>query len=200
MLRIVGKFGILVAVAGLAALGATARAQADTGLLGGNCGSTAAVFSPWGDSADYYFPANGGFESGASGWTLSGGASVVSGNEPFDLHSSSDSHSLSIPAGGSASTNLCFGLLYPDLRFMVAGDGATVHVTVSAQNLLGIVSTLDGGTFTAGSSWAPSPRLSTLLSAITSPLGAKTMTVRISVSGASAQIDDVYVDPFVRKI
>jgi hypothetical protein len=190
---------MLVAVAALGALGATVRAHADGGLLGGNCGSTAPVFSPWGDAANYYFPANGGFESGSSGWTLSGGAAVVSGNESFNLHSASDSHSLSIPAGGSASTNLCFGALYPALRFVVAGKGATVHVSVSAQNLLGVVSTLDGGSFAAGSSWAPSPRLSTLLSAVTSPLGAKTMTLRISVSGAPAQIDDLYVDPFVMK-
>jgi hypothetical protein len=157
------------------------------------------VFSSWGDSSNYYFPANGGFENGPFGWTLSGGAAVVGGNESFNLHSASDSHSLAIPAGGSASTSLCFGVLYPALRFVATGAGAKVHVTVSAQNLLGIVSTLDGGTFTAGSSWAPSPKLSTLLSAVTSPLGAKTMTVRISVSGAAAQIDDLYVDPFVMK-
>jgi hypothetical protein len=198
-MRSMRRFSIVVAVAALAAVGASARAHADGGLLGGGCGSASPVFSAWDDSANYYFPANGGFEDGASGWALAGGATVVSGNEPFNLHSASDSHSLAIPAGGSASTNLCFGLLYPSLRFVVAGPGATVHVTVSAQNLLGIVSTLDGGTFAAGSSWAPSPKLSTLLSAITSPLGAKTMTLRISVSGAAAQIDDLYVDPFVLK-
>jgi hypothetical protein len=199
MLRIAGRLSLLVVVATLAAMGATARAHADGGLLGGNCGSTAQTFSAWGDSSNYYFPANGGFENGASGWTLNGGAAVVNGNESFNLHSATDSHSLSIPAGGSASTSLCFGLLYPSLRFVAAGSGATVHVTVSAQNLLGLVSTLDGGTFAVGSSWAPSPKLSTLLSAITSPLGAKTMTLRISVSGAAAQIDDLYVDPFVLK-
>ncbi|HEY3961917.1 MAG TPA: hypothetical protein VGL84_05280 [Gaiellaceae bacterium] len=191
--------GVLLVVGCLAALGSTARAHADGGLLGGNCGSVSPVFSSWGDSSNYYFPANGGFENGASGWTLSGGAAVVGGNESFNLHSASDSHSLAIPAGGSASTSLCFGVLYPALRFVATGAGAKVHVTVSAQNLLGIVSTLDGGTFTAGSSWAPSPKLSTLLSAVVSPLGAKTMTVRISVSGAAAQIDDLYVDPFVMK-
>ena len=150
IMRHTRRFAVLVAVVGLAALGASVRAHADGGLLGGNCGSTAPVFSPWGDPASYYFAPNGGFENGASGWTLSGGAAVVSGNESFNLNSASDSHSLAIPAGGSASTNLCFGLLYPALRFMVAGPGATVHVTVSTENLLGIVSTLDGGTSPPG--------------------------------------------------
>ena len=195
MLRLV-SVGVLVVVACMAA---SARANADGSLLGGNCGSASPVFAPWGDDANYYFPANGGFESGASGWSLSGGATVVGGNEPFFLHSSGDSHSLLIPAGGSASTSVCFGVLYPALRFVVQGADAQVHVAVSAKNLLGIVSTLDGGTFTAGGSWAPSPKLSSLLSAVTSPLGTKSMQVTISVSGASAEVDDLYIDPFVLK-
>jgi hypothetical protein len=190
------RFTIVLAVAVLAAVSATAGARADGGLIGGGCGTTSQVFSPWGDLASYYFPANGGFEAGSAGWSLSSGAAVVKGNEPFDLHSAGDSHSLFIPAGGAASTSLCFGVAYPALRFLAAGAGARVHVTVSASNLLGVVSTLDGGTFTAGSSWAPSPQISTLLSAVTSPLGAKTMTLTVSVSGAAAQIDDLYVDPF----
>ncbi|HEY2326832.1 MAG TPA: hypothetical protein VGH52_05045 [Gaiellaceae bacterium] len=183
----------------MAVLTAAARAQAGGSLLGGNCGAAAPVFSAWGDGSSYYSPANGGFENGSSGWSLGGGASVVNGNEPFYLNSSSDSHSLRIPAGGSASTSVCFGALYPALRFVVQGSGAKVHVTVSAKNLLGIVSVLDGGSFTAGSTWAPSPKLSTLLSALTSPVGAKSMQVTISVSGAPAQIDDLYVDPFALK-
>jgi hypothetical protein len=182
-----------------ACLVASAGARADGSLLGGNCGSASPVFASWGDGASYYFPANGGFESGAGGWTLGGGAAVVSGNERFYLHSAGDSHSLLLPAGGSATTSVCFGVLYPALRFMVEGAGARVRVSVSAKNLLGIVSTLDGGTFTAGSSWAPSPKLSSLLSAITSPLGAKSMQVTISVSGAPAQVDDLYIDPFALK-
>lgn len=195
MLRLV-SVGVLAVVACMAA---SARANADGSLLGGNCGSASPVFAAWGDSANYYFPANGGFESGANGWSLSGGASVVDGNEPFYLHNGDDSRSLLIPSGGSATTSVCFGVLYPALRFVVQGAGARVHVAVSAKNLLGIVSTLDGGTFTAGSSWAPSPKLSSLLSAVTSPLGSKSMQVTISVSGASAQVDDLYIDPFVLK-
>ena len=190
------RFVAVAVLAVAACMAASVRAHADGSLLGGNCGSAAPVFAPWGDDASYYFPANGGFESGASGWNLSGGATVVGGNEPFFLHSSGDSQSLLIPAGGSASTSVCFGVLYPALRFVVQGAGARVHVAVSAKNLLGVVSTLDGGTFTAGGSWAPSPKLSSLLSAVTSPLGSKSMQVTISVSGAAANIDDLYIDPY----
>lgn len=190
------RFVAVGALAAVAFMGASVRALADDSLLGGNCGSASPVFASWGDEASYYFPANGGFESGASGWSLSGGAAVVNGNEPFFLHNGGDSHSLLIPAGGSATTSVCFGVLYPALRFVVQGSGARVHVVVSAKNLLGVVSTLDGGSFTADGSWAPSPKLSTLLSAVTSPLGAKTMQVTISVTGAPATIDDLYIDPY----
>jgi hypothetical protein len=186
----------VIALAATAAFVQTGTSRADT-LPGGNCGPATAVFAPWGDSSDYYFPANGGFEDGAAGWTLTGGAAVVDGNEPFDLHASTDSHALAIPAGGSASVSVCYGALYPALRFMAVGAGARVHVTVSTQNPLGALSSLDGGTFTAGSTWAPSPKLSTLLSALIAPFGAQTLQVHIAVTGAPAEIDDLYVDPFV---
>lgn len=185
--------------AAVVASGAVVAGTARADLLNGACGSTAQVFSPWGDSSNYYFPANGGFESGTSGWSVGGGASVVSDNESAFIHSSSDSHALAIPSGGDASVQLCYGLYYPALRFFVRGDGATVHVSITTQNWLGAVSTLDGGTFQAGSSWAPSPKLSTLLSALIAPLGSKTMALHIDVSGGTAEIDDLYVDPFVMK-
>jgi hypothetical protein len=186
----------IVAVTALAAMtAATARAD----IFNGACGSTAPVFSPWGDDSDYYFPGNGGFENGASGWSLGGGSQVVADNESAFVHSAGDSHALAIPSGGSASVSLCYGFSFPALRFFAKGDGATVHVSIQTRNLLGVVSTLDGGTFQPGSDWTPSPKLSTLLSAIVAPLGAKSMTLRIDVSGGPAEIDDLYVDPIVMR-
>jgi hypothetical protein len=192
------RFSALAAVTVVCALAASTGAGADS-LLGGSCGTLAPTFAPWGDLSDYYFPANGGFEAGSAGWTLAGGAGVVDANEPFFLNSASDAHALQLPSGGSAAVSLCYGVAYPALRFVVAGAGARVHVWVTTQNLLGIVSTLDGGTFTAGSDWAPSPKLSTLLSALVAPFGAKTMQLHIGVSGGTALIDDLYVDPFMMK-
>lgn len=181
----------------LAATTSVARADLAPALLGGNCGVTAPVFGAWGDFANYYFAKNGGFESGSTGWTLAGGAAVVSGSEPWSL-GGSGSHSLSVPAGGSASISVCYGLTYPAIRFLVSGDhgSATVHVRVVAHSLLGALSVLDGGSFTAGSSWAPSPKLSTLLSAVAAPLGTKSLELQFSVDSGSALIDDLFVDPF----
>jgi hypothetical protein len=194
---------LLTIVVGLAVTSGTASAGGGllSGLLGGGCGATAPVFLPWGDYAGYYFAPNGGFESGSSGWSLSGGAAVVTqDNEPWYL-AGFGSHALSIPAGGSASTSVCFGLTYPAVRFFAAGAGgdATIHVRVVSRSLLGVLSVLDGGTFTAGSTWRPSPKLSTLFSALGAPLGSKTMTLQFTVERGTAQIDDLFVDPFLMK-
>jgi len=194
---------LLTIVVGLAVTSGTASAGGGllSGLVGGGCGVTAPVFLPWGDYASYYFAPNGGFESGAASWSLSGGAAVVTqDNEPWYL-AGFGSHALSIPTGGSASTSVCFGLTYPAVRFFAAGDGgdATIHVRVVSRSLLGVLSVLDGGTFTAGSTWRPSPKLSTLFSALGAPLGSKTMTLQFTVERGTAQIDDLFVDPFLMK-
>lgn len=182
------------------ALGAVFAASARADVLNGSCGSTARVFAPWGDGSNYYFAGNGGFENGAAGWSLGGGATVVPDNETSYLHASSDAHALSLPDGSSASIRLCYGLYYPALRFFAKGDGAaTVHVSITTTNVLGVVSVLDGGTFRAGSDWAPSPKLSTLMSALIAPFGAKSMALHIDVSGGTAEIDDLYVDPLVQR-
>lgn len=182
----------------LAFFAASGTASAGS-LLGGGCGEAGAAFSEWGDGTDYYFPTNGGFEGGSTGWSLAGGAAVVQGNESYYLHSAGDSHALYMPSGSSAAYNVCYGTLYPSIRFMVAGS-AKVHVWITTKNLLGLVSTLDGGSFyVSGGSWNPSPRLSSLLSALIAPLGTKQMQVHIGVSGGSAQIDDLYVDPLLTK-
>ena len=199
MRRSIQVFFVVAAIA-MSASAATARADLLPGLLGGNCGVAVPVFAPWGDWSGYYFAPNGGFESGSAGWSLSGGAAVVSGGEPWYL-GGFGSHSLLVPKGGSASINVCYGLTYPAVRFMVAGNGgpATVHVRVISRGLLGVLSVLDGGTFTAGTSWAPSPKLSTLLSALGAPLSTKSLQLQFTVDSGTANFDDLFVDPFLSK-
>lgn len=190
---------LLVVAAAVASTAGTAKAGLITGLVGGGCGATAPVFSPWGDWENYYFAPNGGFESGSAGWTLGGGAAVVTqSNEPWFL-AGFGSHALRVPAGGSASINVCYGVTYPAVRFFVAGQGgpATVHVRVVSRSLLGVLSVLDGGTFTADQTWRPSPKISTLFSALAAPLGTKSMQLQFTVESGTAQIDDLFVDPLL---
>jgi hypothetical protein len=200
MRRTLASF-LVVAAAALASTAGTARAGLITGLLGGNCGATLPVFAPWGDFAGYYYAPNGGFENGSAGWSLAGGAAVVTqSNEPWYL-AGFGSHALSIPKGGSAAISVCYGLTYPGVRFFAAGTGgsATIHVRVISRSLLGVLSVLDGGTFTAGQQWSPSPKVSSLFSALASPLGTKSMQLQFTVESGSAQIDDLFVDPVLSK-
>ena len=190
---------LVVATAALASTVGTARAGVITGLLGGGCGPTVPAFAAWGDWSGYYFAPNVGFEDGSAGWSLSGGATVVTqDNEPWFL-AGFGTHALSIPAGGSASVSVCYGLTYPGVRVFASGTGgpATIHVRVLAHSLLGVLSVLDGGTFTAGSQWSPSPKISTLFSALAAPLGSKSMELQFTVENGTALIDDLFVDPLL---
>jgi hypothetical protein len=187
-----------VLVAGVAALAASA-APASAG-LGLACPSTTGQpFVQWGDNANYAYAPNGGFESGATGWTLSGGT-VVIGNEPFYLHSTSDRSSLSLPSGASAtSPPMCISLFSGKMRFVARGTaGSKVKVQILYQgvvsSLLGI---LDGGTYTVGTAWSPSPQVAMLGGEL--PLLTSSVSFRFTAIGGTVSIDDVYLDPCVSR-
>ena len=185
-------FGVVI----IAALATTKTAKA--GLLSTGsasyCDPTASrVFAPWGDSSYYARLFNGSFEGGSTGWSLSGGARIVSGNEPFFVGGADDSHSLLLPSGSSAySGTVCFALSDWHLRLFARNVGSSrgqLRVQVIVPSLLSV---LDGGTVSAGNAWQPSPRLALLLSNVTSLLGTKAVAFRFTPVGAGAafQVDD----------
>ena len=198
---------IVFGVAIIAALALSSTAKA--GLIGTGpasyCDPTPTQpFAAWGDSAYYAHLLNGDFENGATAWALAGGTHVVSGNEPFYVGGDkTDSHSLLLPAGSSAySGTVCFALGDWDLRFLMRNVGSSsgaLHIQVIVPSLLGgLLTILDGGTVSSGSSWTPSPRLQLLLCNVTSLLGTKAVAFRFTPVGygAAYQIDDVYLDPW----
>lgn len=194
------RFTTLAGLVALLALGVTAVANAKGGppKPTASCGATSSPFTHWGDPGQYYFPGDAGFEGGGAGWTLSGGATVVSGNEPWFVHSSSDSHSLQIPNGGSATTTICIDKASPELRFFAVGKGAKITISLAATSGPKAAK-LDGGKWTSAGSWNVSPPISTVMSSATSNASNNSVQVTFSVSGGTAQIDDLYVDPFVLK-
>jgi hypothetical protein len=203
-----GKAALRVALGVILVAALATASTADAGLIGTGsasyCDPTASqAFSQWGDTSRYTLMPNGGFESGSASWALSGGARVVSGNEPYFLRQRGDSHSLLLPAGSSAySATMCFALGDWHLRFLMKNVGSSkgsLRVSVIVPSLLGgLLTVLDGGTVTAGGSWAPSPRLALLLSNVTSLLGTRAVAFRFAPvgSGTAFQIDDVYLDPW----
>jgi hypothetical protein len=165
------------------------------------CNPPSQPFLPWNDTASYGLVPGGAFESGTSGWSLGGGAKVVSGNESFYVNSRSDSHSLYMPAGSSVTTPAaCFQFADWKVRFFVENVGSpsgALRVQVVSHGLLGIVSILDGGTISAGGTWNPSDPIQIgLLSQLGGLLTNNTLSLRFTaVNGGAFQLDDIYLDP-----
>jgi hypothetical protein len=198
----IAKVGTVLAIA---ALGLFATGSASAGLLftapASECNpETTQAFEDWGDTALYRLVPGGTFESGVASWSLSGGAKVVSGNEPFGVVPGT--RSLLLPAGATAtSPTMCFGFGDWHTRFFVRNTGSTsarLEVDIISKNLLGIVSVLDGGVVRADGTWDPSPEVSALLTNVGGLLGTtKAVSFRLKASGTGAQfqVDNVFLDP-----
>lgn len=198
--------GLLVLAATMAvAFGATSAKADDRSLLG--CGDTAThPFMRFLDPLPYTLAPDGGFEAGARSWTLTGGARVVKGNEPFGL--SEGTHSLSLPEGSSAtSAPMCVGLLLPIVRFAATGGEllASIKVEVLYTNVFGGRSSIElpPGALPSGSKWAPTLPLLQLgglvnaatLNGLTTDVQFR-FTPRGVFGGGNWRIDSVYVDPW----
>lgn len=184
----------LVSVVSFASVAQPARA----GLFGCNGQATVRPFMPWLDPASYVLTTNGSLES-ATGWTLTGGAHLVSGNEPWYVNAAVDSHSLSLPSGSTATTPpFCVTLLDPDLRFFAVNSGSALStLQVDAlTTVLGLKVTTPVGLLLAGGAWRPTLPLPFLDGLLSVTQG--TVQFRFTPLGAGSgwQIDDLYVDPF----
>jgi hypothetical protein len=202
-----GLATIAAAVAAMAGTAAPAHAA-----LGLACPyPTSTPFAPWGDRANYALAPGGDFESGAAGWTLSGGARVVTGNESFNVGGPGQTHSLSLPAGSSAlSPPMCVGLFSGGMRFFTSNTGkanSKLRVQViyggGAGALLGALgATLgisDAGTLTSTGAWQPSSNIAMLGGM--APLLTSDVQFRITPldTGGNWRVDDVYLDPLMHR-
>jgi hypothetical protein len=163
-------------------------------------------FSRWGDNADYTPVPGGAFEAGQKAWTLSGGAKIVTGNEPYKVRSASDSRSLYIPAGGVAtSPAMCVGLQEPTIRWFqkqasLLGLTGAMTVTVLTETSLGVVTETPVGAGLLGSGWNPSlPGV--IITNLLPLLGPDKTAVAFRFRAVTGNwtIDDVYVDPICRR-
>jgi hypothetical protein len=203
-------FALLTLAAGVAAM-SVSPSTANAG-LGISCPDPVTqAFQLWNDPAYYAFVPNGGFESGTYGWTVSGSAKVVAGNESFYVHSPSDRYSLSLPAGSSAtSPPICISLLNSKMRFFNVNAGnpnARLKVQVlyngGVGGLLSIVTKLlkisDVGYVTAGNAWQPSTPVGMLSGTL--PLLTSSVQFRFTPieSNGAWRIDDVYLDPVMHR-
>jgi hypothetical protein len=205
-----GKLKIIVATAACAAAAITAPA-ADAGVLVSSAESCttqqfSSPFSRWGDGASYTPVPGGAFESGQKGWTLSGGAKVVTGNESFKVRSSTDARSLYVPQGGVAtSPAMCVGLTEPTIRWFqkstsLLGLTGAMTVSVLTETSLGLVVETPVGAGLLSSSWNPSLTgviVTNLLPLL--PDNKTAVAFRFRAVTGTWNVDDVYVDPYQRR-
>jgi anti-sigma factor ChrR (cupin superfamily) len=141
----------------------------------------------------------GTFEAGASTWAKTGGASVVSGNEPWKVLGSTHASSLKIPAGASAaSQSMCIASAEDSLRFFYKSPGVSgslLHVSIYVTSGVNVATNdYDVSGSTAG--WAVSQRI--MLPDIRDASGQQTVTITFSQrqTAATWQLDDVEIDPW----
>jgi hypothetical protein len=196
---------LVSALAAFAALAAVATDSAQGGLIGtgaaSGCDAAAShPFEAWGDMANYLLMPGGSFEAGSPAWSLSRGASIGPGNEPFYTEGDRGTRSLYLLPGSYAiSPTGCFQFGNWHARFFVRGAGlrsGRLHVDVVVKSLLGVLSVLDGGSVPASGEWRPSPRIGMLLTNVTSLLGTRAVAFRFRAVNAAFQVDDVYLDPW----
>jgi hypothetical protein len=196
---------LVSALAALAAVAAATAPSAEGGLIGtgaaSGCDAAASrPFEAFGDNANYLLMPGGSFEAGAPAWTLSRGATIAAGNEPFQTEGDNGSRSLyMLPGSTATSPTGCFAFGDWHSRFFVRGvglRGGRLEVDVVVRSLLGVLTVLDGGSVAPSAEWQPSPRIGMLLCNVTGLLGTKAVSLRFRAVNAAFQIDDVYLDPW----
>jgi hypothetical protein len=188
-------------VASAATLAVAAPAQA--GLLvasaeGCKAQPSSQVFLRWLDPLRYELAPGGNAES-ASGWTFTGGARIVAGNEPWMAGRSS----LQLPRGSSATTGvMCVGITHPVMRFFAKRTSGwlldSLKVDVLFESAGGKIHSLPVGLVLGGKSWQPTLPFPVLASLLPLLPGEQTpVSFRFTpVGSATWQVDDVYVDPW----
>jgi hypothetical protein len=163
-------------------------------------------FAAWGDLRDYALAPGGDLESGSAGWTLGGGATVTSGNNPYYVGGASDKASLRIPAGGSAVTDaMCIDDRYPHFRMFARSTGPHKGVALKVEVLYltrdgRIMRSASGEVKPTLSAWVPTNDLRIGLTYDASAYaGAAPVAFRFQALGGEWRVDDVYVDPLARR-
>ena len=163
------------------------------------CANSGYPFAQFGDNSAYFGFTNNGFESGTSGWAVTGGAYAGFGNEPWYVNGSG-SRSLVLPAGATAtSPSFCINLLDPAVRMFARGaNGGDLKVQVVFRGLTGnLLGILNYGDVSGSGAWAPTSRIS---SALALPLLTSSAQIRVTAASGSWQVDDAFVDPCIQRL
>jgi hypothetical protein len=195
---------------GLAALLALALSGLSLGVLSPSARAAQACkelslsqpFLKWGDAHYYELATGGDFEKGLTGWSLSGGAKVVTASESYGASGTVGKYSLALPAGATAqSPYVCVEANYPTFRFFARNEGSSSNVAVEVlyKNTL-LSGGVPSGSAGTSASWAPTAAMQTgaVIGGLLSGGTSAQMALRFRAVGAAARIDDVFIDPRMR--
>ncbi len=189
----------LVVATALAVMPAAAAHASITSVSACDGAPLSQPFLRWGDTNAYKLVPGGDFETNAKGWSLTGGAQVVAGSEPFGVTGSVGNYSLYLPAGASAQSPFtCVDAAYPSFRFFDRNRGllsTTLVQVVYKLPLLGNVA-LPVGAALLNATWGPSLPMLTG-SAVPGVLGGgyAQVALRFTALTGATQLDDIFIDP-----
>jgi hypothetical protein len=162
-------------------------------------------FALFNDFGQYTPVPNAGFEQGATGWTLTGAARVVSGNEPWKIGGSWHRNALDLPGGSSAITApICIDETYPHFRLFVRNAGplsSPLKIEVLYYDTKGnITNTRPVEYRSLTTAWQPTGLVGINVFSSRTTVTAAPVAFRFTTIAKDArfQIDDVYVDPRAR--
>jgi hypothetical protein len=197
-------------LAGLTAMALPTNAAGAATTAPSSCPSPALLqaYKAFGDARWYELAPGASFEAGAAAWTLKTGAKVVAGNEPWYLNKLTDTWSLSLPPGASAtSPAMCVDIDYPTFRLPVRAydpNGATdldieVRYPDAGDSSWKKVRT-ESGKLHEG--WRVTSDIDLKPDTYSGQAGQRRVDLRFSARGKTGapgwRIDDVYVDPRMR--
>ena len=200
-MRLLLRASLALAAAMSVIVSVAAASPAQAAILSGpTCsqGSLSQPFLAWGDTNSYSLIAGGDFEGSLSSWTLSGGAKLLAGSEPYKAAGALGKYSMSLPPGASALTPFtCVNVAYPTFRFFARNEAlaSSLLVQVLYKTPLGTLTASLGAVVPAGT-WHPSPAVLTnsVIGGVLSG-GTGQVAFRISAITGASRIDDLFLDP-----
>jgi hypothetical protein len=157
------------------------------------------VFASFHDRSLYTSAPDGDFEAGASGWELGDGAAIVDESSSIQLADALGAKSLELADGASAvSPEICVERGFPSFRFVKrSADGGLLRVAVLYRNGK---KAKKAGRFKAAADWSVTRKVSLAQGRFRIKRGqSASVQLKFTASGGSVRMDDVYIDPRLRR-